>query len=130
MKAAREGSIRSNGVKTQALLSHFVLQCFNILLCLCRSSFTKRRHEIRLGLRRLVQEGQRRSIFLAERKSSDERNFLRAPGAVTLIPLSSLKYANAGILNRGFELSCGIHLSLFRRNNYFCSFFVFFTFVC
>lgn len=34
---AREGYFRSNGVKSQALLSHFAVQCFNISLCLCRS---------------------------------------------------------------------------------------------
>lgn len=45
----REDNIRSNGVKSQTLLSHFVLQCFNILLCLCWSSFAKIGQDLRLG---------------------------------------------------------------------------------
>lgn len=50
MPKTKKATSVSNGVKTQALLSHFVLQCFNILLCLCRSISTRRSHEIHPGL--------------------------------------------------------------------------------
>lgn len=61
--AARVGYIRSNGVRSQALLSHFVLQCFNISLCLCHANHTGRRRGRRPGARIILDEGESEGIF-------------------------------------------------------------------
>lgn len=61
--AARVGYIRSNGVEGQALLSHFVLQCFNISLCLCHANLTERRRGRGPDARIILNEGESEGIF-------------------------------------------------------------------
>lgn len=57
-RAAWKGYFRSNGVESQALLSHFALQCFNISLCLCRPRPAGRGRGARPGARITLNGGE------------------------------------------------------------------------
>lgn len=93
-RVARERYFRSNGVRSQALLSHFALQCFNISLCLCRPWPAGRGRAARPGARITLNGGESERIFpRADVYRGAARNFPCGPGAVTLVSLSVPKYA-------------------------------------
>jgi len=63
VQAAWKGYFRLNGVKSQALLSHFALQCFNISLCLCCPWPTGRGRAARPDAWITLNEGEGECIF-------------------------------------------------------------------
>lgn len=80
------GYIRSNGVRSQALLSHFVLQCFNISLCLCHANLTGRRRGRRPGARIILDEGESEGIFVRATRIKTRLRFSDWSGCSDLGP--------------------------------------------